>query len=148
MFPDFVSALSSAGLAGRKVVCAEYELSIMQPAPGMTCGQYLQPYASAAGGSIYNPEATANCQYCALSTVDQFLATANIHYSTRWRDFGIGWSYIVFNIFMATVLYYLFRVRRGSGLRKFRERGARFFSFVRRHRTKVGSKEKKSGTEM
>ncbi|RFU24160.1 hypothetical protein B7463_g12179, partial [Scytalidium lignicola] len=139
----FVSAVSSAGLAGKKVVCADYELSIVQPAPGMTCGQYLEPYANAAGGAIYNPNATADCQYCSASTVDQFLATVNIHYSTRWRDFGIGWSYIVFNIFMAAVLYYLFRVRKGFGLRKLKGKIAKFFGSLKQSWSKANVKSKK-----
>jgi ATP-binding cassette subfamily G (WHITE) protein 2 (PDR) len=87
----------------------------MQPPGGMTCGDYLQSYASAAGGRIYNPTATANCQYCSASNADQFLSSVAISYSTRWRDYGIGFAYIVFNIFMAVVLYYLIRVRKGSG---------------------------------
>jgi ATP-binding cassette subfamily G (WHITE) protein 2 (PDR) len=79
----------------------------MQPPGGMTCGDYLQSYASAAGGRIYNPAATANCQYCSASNADQFLSSVAISYSTRWRDYGIGFAYIV--------LYYLIRVRKGSG---------------------------------
>ncbi len=87
----------------------------MQPPTGQTCGQYLNDYALRSGGSIYNPNATADCQYCAVSTADQFLASVAIMPSQRWRNYGIGFSYIVFNIFMAVVLYYVFRVRKSSG---------------------------------
>jgi ABC-type multidrug transport system permease subunit len=87
----------------------------MQPPAGQTCGKYLEAYATAAGGSIYNPSATSDCQYCALSNADQYLASVSISYTTRWRDYGIVFSYIVFNIFMAVLLYYLMRVRKGSG---------------------------------
>lgn len=31
-------------------------------------------------------------------------------YSNRWRDFGILFAYIIFNIFMAVFLYWLVRV--------------------------------------
>jgi ABC-type multidrug transport system permease subunit len=112
---DLVSAIASTGLSGRQVICSSNELAVMQPAGGMTCGEYLQPYATAAGGKIYNPNATANCEYCSASNADQFLSSVAISYSTRWRDYGIGFAYIVFNIFMAVVLYYLIRVRKGSG---------------------------------
>jgi ATP-binding cassette subfamily G (WHITE) protein 2 (PDR) len=87
----------------------------MQPPPNQTCGQYLQAYATAGGGRIYNPTATADCQYCALSNTDEYLQGVSISYSTRWRDYGIGFAYIVFNIFVAVLLYYLIRVRKSSG---------------------------------
>jgi len=87
----------------------------MQPPPNQTCGQYLQPYADAAFGSVYNPSATSNCEFCAIRNADQFLASVSISYSTLWRNYGIGFVYIVFNIFMAVVFYYVFRVRKPSG---------------------------------
>lgn len=87
----------------------------MQPPAGDTCGTYLNAYATSAGGSIYNPDATADCQYCSVSTADQFLQSVAIRFSTRWRDYGLGFAYIAFNIFMAVFLYYLFRVRKSSG---------------------------------
>jgi hypothetical protein len=43
------------------------------------------------------------------------LQSVAISYSTRWRDYGIGFVYIVFNIFIAVLLYYLIRVRKGFG---------------------------------
>jgi len=57
----------------------------------------------------------SNCEYCSISNADQFLESVAISYTTRWRDYGIGFAYIVFNIFMAVLLYYLIRVRKGSG---------------------------------
>jgi ATP-binding cassette subfamily G (WHITE) protein 2 (PDR) len=112
---DLVSAIASTGLAGREVICSKNELAIMQPPAGETCGEYLQAYASAAGGRIYNPSATSNCEYCTASNADQFLSSVAISYSTRWRDYGIGFAYIFFNIAAAVLLYYFIRVRKGSG---------------------------------
>ncbi|TVY84470.1 ZEB2-regulated ABC transporter [Lachnellula suecica] len=110
-----VSAIAATGLSGKTVRCASNELAIMQPLAGQTCQEYLGPYATAAGGSIYNGAATSNCEYCPLSTSDQFLESVAISYSTRWRNYGIGFAYIIFNIFVAVLLYYLIRVRKGSG---------------------------------
>ena len=87
----------------------------MQPPSNQTCGTYLASYASERGGQIYNPNATADCQYCTISNADQFLAGVGISYGTRWRDYGLGFAYIAFNIFAAVTLYYLIRVRKGSG---------------------------------
>ncbi|RAL58705.1 hypothetical protein DID88_003062 [Monilinia fructigena] len=80
-----ISAIASTGLSGRKVTCPVNELAIMQPPAGHSCGAYLQPYATAAGGSIYNPDAMSDCQYCPSSNSDQFLSTVAISYSTGWE---------------------------------------------------------------
>lgn len=87
----------------------------MQPPQGLNCSAYLTPFADVAKGVIYNPDALSDCQYCPIANGDQFLAGSSIHYSTRWRDYGIGFVYIGFNIFMAVFLYYLIRVRKSSG---------------------------------
>lgn len=83
----------------------------------MTCGAYLEPYLAQAPGQLYNPAATSQCQYCPLSNSDQFLSLSAIAWSQRWRDFGIVWSYIFFNIFMAMMLYYTFRTKKWGGAR-------------------------------
>jgi hypothetical protein len=49
-----------------------------------------------------------------MTVADQFLANSDLYWSQRWRDFALLWAYIVFNIFVAVVLYYIFRVRRWS----------------------------------
>jgi ATP-binding cassette, subfamily G (WHITE), member 2, PDR len=112
---DFVSSLASTGLSGRQVICSANELAVMQPPAGTSCGEYLGLFAKAVGGIIYNPNANSDCQYCTMSVADEFLAGSSISYSTRWRDYGLGFAYIVFNIFMAVFLYYLIRVRKSSG---------------------------------
>lgn len=110
-----VSAIASTGLSGRQVKCSSNELAIMQPIQGMTCGDYLNSYANLSGGQVVNPLATSNCEFCSLRNADQFLKSVSISYTTRWRNYGIGFAYIFFNIFMAVMLYYLIRVRKGSG---------------------------------
>lgn len=109
-----VSGAVSTGLGGKQIQCSNTETNIFQPPPGETCRQYLASYLTQAPGYLSNPGATADCSYCPVSTTDQFLARSEIFYSQRWRNSGILWSYIVFNIFAATVLYYVFRVRHWS----------------------------------
>ncbi|KAL2429794.1 ABC multidrug transporter MDR1 [Exophiala dermatitidis] len=110
-----VSGWASTGLHGRLVNCARNELAVFDPPSGQTCQQYLAEYLKAgAPGRLYNPSATSACEYCPLSSADQFLAGSNIYYNERWRNFGIGFAYIAFNIFACIMLYYLFRVRRFS----------------------------------
>ncbi len=110
-----IAGWAGTGLAGKRVICADNELAQFDPPSGQTCAEYLADYFRAgAVGQLQNPGATSNCRYCPLSTSDQFLASVNISYTDRWRDFGIGWAYIVFNIAAAVLLYYVFRVKHWS----------------------------------
>ncbi|EXJ78566.1 hypothetical protein A1O1_08967 [Capronia coronata CBS 617.96] len=110
-----ISGWAATGLNGRLVECARNELAVFDPPSGQTCREYLAAYLDGgAPGRLYNPSATAGCEYCPLTSADQFLAGSNIYYSERWRNFGIGFAYIAFNIFACIMLYYLFRVRRVS----------------------------------
>jgi ABC-type multidrug transport system permease subunit/ABC-type nitrate/sulfonate/bicarbonate transport system ATPase subunit len=113
-FTYWVGGMASTQLHNRQVVCSAAELAVFDPPSGQTCGQYLMKYAAAAGGKLLNPEATSDCSYCSLEVADQYLSTANIFYSERWRNFGIMWAFIGFNIFIATLMYYLVRVKRWS----------------------------------
>jgi len=59
----------------------------------------------------------------------------SISYSDRWRNFGIIFAFILFNIFIAVLSYWLFRVANLKGLT------ARF------HKTKKGAKAKGAADE-
>ncbi len=86
----------------------------MQPPPNTQCGTWLASYAAASGGEVCNPSASSDCEFCTAKVADQFLSGVAISYTTRWRDYGIGFAFIVFNICAAVLLYYFFRVRKGS----------------------------------
>ncbi|KAK4544573.1 hypothetical protein LTR36_004145 [Oleoguttula mirabilis] len=107
----WVGGIASTMLHGRQVECSATEASTFNPPAGQTCQQYLAPYLTTAPGTLQNPDATSQCRYCSLSNADQFLAGSGIAWSDRWRNFGLMWVYIFFNIFGAVMLYYLFRVR-------------------------------------
>jgi ABC-type multidrug transport system permease subunit len=109
-----VSGVASTGLSGRPVQCSTSEIQVFDPLSGLTCGAYLLPYLTQAPGQLLNPGATSQCQYCPLSTADQFLAMSEISWGTRWRNFGIVWAYIIFNMTMAMALYYTLRVKKWS----------------------------------
>ncbi|KAI3201102.1 hypothetical protein CBS147311_5163 [Penicillium roqueforti] len=111
-FTYWIGGMASTQLHNRQVVCSTAELAIFNPPSGYTCGQYLMKYAAAAGGQITNPDATSECGYCSLKVADQFMETAGIYYGDRWRNFGIMWAFILFNTFVATLMYYLVRVKR------------------------------------
>lgn len=73
-----VAGMTGTGLNGRAVSCSSSELSIFNPPSGTTCGAYMQKYLQLAPGSLYNPDATSNCQYCSLQSANQVLANSNI----------------------------------------------------------------------
>ncbi|GAB1205453.1 hypothetical protein APSETT445_004129 [Aspergillus pseudonomiae] len=106
-----IAGMTGTGLHGRAITCDAAELSVFNPPSGSTCGDYLAPYLQSAPGMLYNPSATQGCEYCQLQNADQYLASSNIYYSERWRNFGLGWAYIGFNVMGTVALYYLFRVK-------------------------------------
>ncbi|KAF7551934.1 hypothetical protein G7Z17_g4676 [Cylindrodendrum hubeiense] len=110
-FTYYIGGISSTVLHGREVHCSESELSIFNPPSGETCGKYLAEFLKTATGSLYNPNATSDCEYCSISSADQYLAAREIHWKDRWRNYGIFWCYVAFNILSTVTLYYIFRVR-------------------------------------
>ncbi|KAK8233406.1 ABC-2 type transporter [Phyllosticta capitalensis] len=113
-FTYWVSGIVSSQLHARPVECASNEISLFNPPANQTCGQYMAPYLQTAPGLLQNPDALSDCRYCSLRNADQFLASSKIYWADRWRNFGIGWAFVLFNIAAATLLYYLARVRTGS----------------------------------
>ena len=110
-FTYYIGGISGTALHGREVVCSSNEVSVFSPPQGTTCGQYLSPFLQVAPGQLYNPNDTTDCQYCSMSSADQYLAQREIYYSQRWRNYGIFWAYFVFNVFGTISTYYLFRVK-------------------------------------
>jgi ATP-binding cassette, subfamily G (WHITE), member 2, PDR len=106
-----VGGITSTGLHGRNLTCTPEELSEFDPPAGKTCGEYLASYLQKAPGRLFNPDASASCQYCPLRTADQFLAGNKVYWSDRWRNFGILFAFIIFNILATIGLYWLARVR-------------------------------------
>jgi ABC-type multidrug transport system ATPase subunit len=108
-FTYLVSGMLSTGIANTEVVCAENELLHFAPVSG-TCGDYLATYTSIYGGYAVDPNATNECSFCPIKDTNVFLKSLSSDYTTAWRNFGILWVYIVFNIGAALVLYWLVRV--------------------------------------
>ncbi|KAJ9255969.1 putative ABC transporter [Paecilomyces variotii] len=113
-FTYLVSAMLSTGVSGTNVVCEDVELLRFDPPSNMTCGDYMNPYISKAGGYVANPDATTNCGFCQMSDTDTFLATVSSYYKDAWRNFGFMWIYIFFNVVAAVGIYWLARVPKGK----------------------------------
>lgn len=111
-FTYLISGYASNVLHDVPVVCANKELNLFTP-PGngtMTCLEYAGPYLEMAFGYLKNPDATENCEYCRYKVGDEFLLGVNMKWSERWRNSGLLWAYIFFNIVLVFGFFYLTRV--------------------------------------
>jgi ABC-type multidrug transport system permease subunit/ABC-type multidrug transport system ATPase subunit len=117
-FTYLVGGMLSASVANTRVECASNEFLSLQPLDGQTCKEYLQPYIDIVGGYLADDNATANCSLCPTGDTNTFLAGVGTYYSDRWRNFGILWAYIIFNIFAALGVYWLARVPKGKKVEK------------------------------
>src|SRR5436190_1925256 len=106
----FVGGTVSTGIGHTPISCSAKEMVHFDPPGGMSCASYLAEYISYAGGSLFNPESTANCQFCPASNTDDVLAVLGIRYEDRWRNFGLTLVYSVINVLGALALYWLFRM--------------------------------------
>ncbi|KAI9876910.1 MAG: hypothetical protein M1830_005311 [Pleopsidium flavum] len=113
----FINTLVSTGLSGVEVICTTNEILEFDPANGQDCGSYLKEYMNQAGGSLLNPQATQECQFCPVSSTDSLLAALGIYYEDRWRNFAITLVYSFVNVAGALCLYWLFRVPKGARCR-------------------------------
>ncbi|KAI1071723.1 hypothetical protein LB507_004946 [Fusarium sp. FIESC RH6] len=115
-----VGGIMSVAVYGSQVVCANNEILQMQVPNGMnlTCNDFMGPFVEAAGGYLVDRSSTDVCEYCSLASTEQFLARFNIDYADRWWHFGLLWVYVVVNILGALGLYWVFRVPRGSGVKR------------------------------
>jgi len=117
-FTYLVGGFLAAGIGNQRTTCAEVEFLNFQAPAGTTCQQYMQPYLDAVGGYLADNASTTTCQYCTYDDTNVFLQGLAISYDDRWRNFGILWAYIIFNIFAAVFLYWLIRVPKTKGKKK------------------------------
>lgn len=113
-FTYLVSSIMSTGLANTAVTCAPNEYAVFDTIGNQTCAEYLSDYMAVAGGYVLNRDATENCQFCPIKDTNVFLSNISSDYDNRWRDWGIGMVYIVFNIMASLFLYWLVRMPKGK----------------------------------
>lgn len=110
----WVSAVLSTGLANVDVTCASNEWTTVNPPNGQTCGEYMADYISRMGGYLLDPQASSTCSYCKIKDTNVYLSGISSEYKDRWRNFGILWVFIAFNIVAAVTLYWLARMPKGK----------------------------------
>jgi hypothetical protein len=97
--PESVLTRSNLAVGHSEITCAPVEYVRIEPPSGQTCQQYLGQFINNFGGYVTNPDASSSCQFCSYRTTDEFLqSNSNIFYSHHWRNFGLIWVYIGFNV--------------------------------------------------
>ncbi|KAL4248575.1 ABC transporter superfamily protein [Abortiporus biennis] len=108
-----IEGILGQAIGHKPIQCSAVEYVSVDPPSGQSCAQYLNPFINNAGGYLTNPDATSACQYCAFATTDQYLLTNfNIQYSHHWRNFGLFWVFIGFNIASIYFFMYVFRIQK------------------------------------
>lgn len=116
-FTYLVSAMLSTGVSGAAAVCEKVEYLHFSAPSNQTCQDYLSTYIKSRGGYLENPSATDHCSYCPIDSTDTFLAGISSHYSDAWRNLGLMFVYIAFNVAAAVAIYWLARVPKGSKMK-------------------------------
>ncbi|KAL8989589.1 MAG: hypothetical protein Q9177_001554 [Variospora cf. flavescens] len=115
-FTYLVSGMLSVGLANARITCAPDEFLYFSPLPLSSCASYLGPYMEERGGYLRpdSMNSTSECVFCSGSETNMFLAGVSAVYGDRWRNLGIFWVYVIFNVGAAVGLYWLARVPKGK----------------------------------
>lgn len=108
-FTYLVGGMLSTAVANAPVTCLPQDFLRFPPPNGQTCQQYLAPYLESTG-YLNDPSSTTECELCQLSSTNTFLEGVSINPGDAWRNFGIMWAFIIFNVFAALALYWLVRM--------------------------------------
>jgi pleiotropic drug resistance (PDR) family protein len=114
-FTYLIDGMLSTAVMNTAVVCADNELLHFDPPSSQTCGEYMSTYINTAGGYLQDANASTDCSFCQISETNTFLASVSSHPQHVWRNWGILWAYIAFNIFGAIFFYWLGRVPKNRG---------------------------------
>ncbi|KAF8625158.1 hypothetical protein AX15_005532 [Amanita polypyramis BW_CC] len=107
-----IEGLLGQAIGHKPISCSPVEFITLNPPSGLTCGQYMNPFITSAGGYLANPSATSACRFCSVHSTDQFLANNfNIFYHHHWRNVGIMIVFSILNICCIFLFTYFFRIR-------------------------------------
>lgn len=116
-FTYLVEGMLATAVKDARVTCLPEDFLRFPPPAGQTCGEYLAPYLQQTG-YLEDPSSTTNCGLCQLDDTNLFLEQVSINPNNAWRDFGIMFAYIVFNVFAALALYWLVRMPKNKKNKK------------------------------
>ncbi|BGP36448.1 hypothetical protein JCM10449v2_000349 [Rhodotorula kratochvilovae] len=105
-FQHYVRAMLGALLHGEVVECAKYEVVSFRPPPGLSCASYAGEYLIANPGYLLDPTSSTSCDFCPMSSGDDFLRTLNIAHGDRWTSLAILAAYSLSNIAITYMLVF------------------------------------------
>ena len=107
-FTYFVESFLGTAPPNTGATCAPNEYLRFNAPNGSTCIEYyMQDSMDVAGGFLRYPQATGQCE---LAETNKVLRGVNINFANRWRDFGIMWAFVFFNVILAVFFFWLVRV--------------------------------------
>ncbi|KAM0756056.1 putative ABC transporter [Meredithblackwellia eburnea MCA 4105] len=120
-FTYLVSGMLTTGISGAPLVCSATEVSNFAPPAGRTCEAFMAQYIRNYGGELYGDKlSTTMCEFCGSTFTDSYLALLGMSFKDAWRNFGLLWVYIIFNIAAAVFLYWIARVPKKRGEKAFK----------------------------
>lgn len=107
-FRYMLEGLLSLATHNEPIRCAANEFARFAPPGGQTCQEYAGTFIQRVGGYLNDPSSTTMCEFCQYAVGDEYTATLGVYYVNRWRDYGIFWAYIVFNLAMTYFFTWLY----------------------------------------
>ncbi|CUM66587.1 uncharacterized protein PRCAT00004256001 [Priceomyces carsonii] len=116
-FTYLIQGVLATSLSNTKLSCTDANFVRFNPPSGDTCGQYMESYMKIAGGYLLNNDTTSECAFCPMTETNDYLATINVFWSQRWRNWGIFVSFIGINILLTIALFWFARVPKGNRMK-------------------------------
>ncbi|GAA6032631.1 hypothetical protein JCM8097_004852 [Rhodosporidiobolus ruineniae] len=107
----FYESLMGNALGLREIVCRADELTTVNIPDGATCASYFASFLESAAGYLVNDAATGSCQYCSMSTGQDYLLSIGYNYAHRWRSWGVFICFAVANIATCFGATWFLRIR-------------------------------------
>lgn len=114
-FTYLVETIVAQAIGKQDINCSAFEFVPIVPPSGSTCGEYLGPFMSFAGGYVQDMSATDICRFCVYRTTDEYMDKfLHMYHKNIWRDFGFVCAFIGFNTFCIFAFTYLFRIKKSG----------------------------------
>ncbi|ORY85493.1 putative ABC transporter [Protomyces lactucae-debilis] len=107
-FRYLLGGMLTSAVSGLEVRCSSNEFARFSPGAGQTCQDYAGSFAQQFGGYLNNPAATSDCEYCQYAVGDEYANTLELYFKNRWRDYGVFWAYVIFDVLIVMLFTYLY----------------------------------------
>lgn len=97
-FTRLIAGMAVTEISGLQITCRPEELNRFTAPLGETCASYMADFFSRGGTGYLVNGTTSNCEFCAYSVGDEFLAEMGMSWENRWRDLGIFICFVASNL--------------------------------------------------